>query len=139
VELSVLRPKDESVDTLQILTTLEKAPIAPSDAPEYENKSLEFKVRNMVFSDYMYNQLDPDTFKGVVVSELKPGGLAAIGGLNLGDIIQRIDDHQITSVDDVRAAMEQLEQEQTREIIFFIWRDNKTLFVNVKTDWHQAN
>jgi S1-C subfamily serine protease len=66
---------------------------------------------------------------------LKQGGLAAVGGLQIGDVIQRIGSTDITSVDDVKTAVEQIEQEKPAEVIFFVWRDNKTLFVNVKTDW----
>jgi len=135
IELSILRPMDNSFDTLMLLTTLEKAPIAATEAEEYENNSLEFKVRNMVFADYMIYQLEQQTFSGVVVTEIKPGGLAIIAGLTLGDIIQKINNVPVTSVDDIKNIMERIEQEKPEEIIFFVWRDNKTLFVNVKTDW----
>jgi len=135
VTLSVLRPGDSSPDTLTLVATLEKAPIGATDAPEYENKYLEFKVRDLVVDDYIYLNLDPETFRGVVVSELGQGGLADIGGLQFGDIIQRIGNTEITSVDDARDAMEKVEAEKPREIILFVWRDNQTMFVNIKTDW----
>ena len=135
VEVLLLRPGDQTTDTLTKVVTLEKAPLAATEAAEYEIESLEVKVRNLVFADYMFYQLDPDQFAGVAVSELKPGGLADIGGLELGDIIQRINNLEISSVDDVESLLEQLHDEQPQEVIFFVWRDNKTLFVNVKTDW----
>jgi hypothetical protein len=31
--------------------------------------------------------------------------------------------------------METIELDKPREVIFFVWRNQKTLFVNVKTDW----
>ncbi len=135
VELGVIRRTDEKTDTLNLLVTLGSAPINASDAPEYENKALEFKVRDLVFADYMITNQDPETFKGVVVSELKMGGLADVGGLQIGDIIQRIGSTDVSSIEEVRAAMEQIEQTKPNEVIFFVWRNNKTLFVNVKTDW----
>jgi len=134
-ELSVIRRSAQTTDTLMLFTTLEKAPLAASEAPAYEIKSLEFKVRNLVFADYMFYNLDPETFEGVVVSELKQGGLANISGLQLGDIIQRIDNHAVASVDDAKSVMEEVKLDNPREVIFFVWRNNKTLFVNVKTDW----
>ncbi len=135
VEFSILRPAETGIDTLKVTTLLEEAPLAATDAPEYESKSLEFKVRDLVFADYLFFNLDEDELSGAIVSELKQGGLAAVGGLQIGDVIQRIGSTDITSVDDVKTAVEQIEQEKPAEVIFFVWRDNKTLFVNVKTDW----
>lgn len=135
LELSVLRPIDDSMDSLSLLVELGKAPIAAKDAPEYENEKFEFTVRSLVFSDYMLLNQNEETFKGVRLSEIKQGGLTDIGGLNIGDIIQRIDNEGVTTIEDVERIMTTIEQEQPREIIFFIWRNNKTMFVNVKTDW----
>ena len=135
VEFSVFRPNDNAVDTLKLLAKLESAPLTALNAPNYENKALEFTTRNIVFSDYMNRNLELNSLNGVVVSELKEGGLADIGGLQMGDIVQRIGSDVVTSVDEVRTAMDALEKQQPREVIFFVWRDNKTMFVNVKTDW----
>ena len=134
-ELTVLRRSEDTFDTLSLSAMLEEAPLAAADAPAYEIKPLEFKVRDLVFADFMFYDLDPETFEGVVVSELKQGGLAFIGGLQPGDIIQRIDNHPVASVDDVKAVMDTIELAKPGEVIFFVWRDQKTLFVNVKTDW----
>ena len=106
-----------------------------TDSPEYENKELEYSVRDMVFSDFLYFNLDAEAFTGVVVSELKSGGLAEIEGLRYGDIIQRIGDQEIASVGEVEVVMDELAEQKVDEIIFFVWRNQKTLFVNVKTDW----
>lgn len=135
VEFSVLRPAGETVDSLTLLAVLEAAPLAASDAPEYENEDLEFKTRDLVFADFLRYNIEQGELQGVAVSELKQGGLAHMGGLQLGDIIQRVDGSDITSVDELEAAMTILESQRPEEIIFFVWRSNKTLFVNVKTDW----
>ncbi|MDD3731262.1 MAG: PDZ domain-containing protein [candidate division Zixibacteria bacterium] len=135
VEFTVLRPVDNRVDSLKVFTQLESRPLAASEAEEYENKTLEFKVRNLVFSDYLYYNMDKDELYGAVVSEIKMGGLANIGGLLIGDIIQRIGGQIVTSVTDVNNFMTEMEQEKASEVIFFVWRRNKTMFVNIKTDW----
>jgi len=136
VEFSILRPVEEAVDTLTLLAVLEAAPLAASDAPDYEDEHLEFKCRDLVFADFVRCNVEQGGLEGVVVSELKQGGPAYIGGLQLGDIIQRVDGSDITSVDELETSMATLESERPEEIIFFIWRFNKTLFVNVKTDWN---
>lgn len=135
VEFSVLRPKDERVDTLKVLATLQNAPVTATNAPSYKNEALEFTVRKLVFGDFVRHNLEVGSLDGVVVSELREGGLAEIGGLQNGDIIQRIGDVPVASIEDAERAMKKIESEKPRELIFFIWRDNKTMFVNVKTDW----
>jgi serine protease Do len=135
VEFSILRPDNDQVDTLKLLAKLESAPMTALNAPNYENKALEFTARNIVFGDYVARNLEVGSLSGVVISEMQEGGLAEVGGLQMGDIVQRIGSDVVTSVDDVKTSMESIETQKPREVIFFVWRDNKTMFVNVKTDW----
>lgn len=137
VEFAVYRPHDYGVDTLLILALLEPAPLTATDAPVYESKSLEFSVRNLVFADYLTFNVDVGSLSGVVVSGLKPGGLASIGGLQIGDVIQKLDTTAVVSIDDVKSVMQRLAAAKPREVICFVWRENKTMFVNIKTDWDQ--
>ena len=137
VELSVLRRSETADDTLTLTATLKETPLAASDAPTYEIEELEFKVRSLVFADYLFYNLQPDSFAGVVVSELKQGGPADVGGLRPGDIIQSIGSMPTTSLEEFQTAAEAVVMQQPREVIFFVWRYNKTLFINVKTDWPQ--
>jgi len=136
VELSVMRRRDDApARTLQLYATLEKAPLAAAEAPSYEVEDLEFEVRNLVFADYLFLNLDPELFTGVIVTDIKQGGLADIGGLRPGDIIQKVGNDPAQSIDEFSAIMETLAIQKPREVIFFVWRDNKTLFINIKTDW----
>ena len=135
VELEVIRLNQGFSDSTKILVNLEKSPISPTEAPDYEEDELELKVRDMVFADYMIYNLDSENFKGVVVSGLTPGGPASIGGLLLGDIIQRIGSTKIESLDDAKKELGEISDTKPREIIFFIWRRNQTMFVNVKPTW----
>lgn len=135
IEFGVLRVGEAGVDTLQLLATLQTAPMAATDAPEYESKGLEFKVRDLVHDDYAYHNLDSETFNGVVVSELEQGGLADLEGLTIGDIIQRVGNTVVNSVEEIKPVLDDIEKRKPEEVIFFVWRNNKTLFVNVKTHW----
>lgn len=135
IELSIARKIGEQFQMLKVLPTLGNTPLASIDAPEYENKSLEFTVRDLVFQDYLNNDLDEATFSGVYVSELKQGGLAELDGLRIGDVIQRIGNVPVNDVTEMETVMNEMEVSKPQEIIFFVWRNQKTLFVNVKTDW----
>lgn len=135
VQFGVYRPREhDTPEPLSLAATIELAPMAAADAPEYENKLLEFKVRDMVLADYIANNITDTTLTGVVVSSLKSGGLAMVGGLRLGDIVQKIGSTVVSRVDDARGAMQSVEAQKPAEVVFFVWRDGKTMFVNIKTD-----
>ena len=136
VELGIMRTNNNVQDTLTLLVTLQKAPMSSSDAPEFKDESLEMTVRDLVFADYMAYNLDSADFKGVVVSQLIPGGPASIGGLSLGDVIQRIGSAEIKTVAEAKLTLENVAANHPREVIFFIWRQNQTMFVNVKPNWN---
>lgn len=135
VELEVLRPTGDRLDSLRLPAVLKAAPLAASDAEEYEFEAFELTVRNMVFSDFLNYNVEQNTLEGVVVSGLKPGGLANVSGLRPADIVQRVNDQVISSVDDFSRYMTSLEETKPTEVIFFVWRFGQTMFVNVKTDW----
>ncbi len=133
VEFTVLRSHEDELDTLKLLAHLKAAPLSATEAAEFEDKQLEFKVRDIVFSDYMFYNVEQGEISGVVVSELQRGGLAHIAGLALGDVIQRVGSVEIASVDDFSAAMTELELNSPPEIVFFVWRMGKTMFINIRT------
>jgi len=133
--LTILRPQESRVDTLQLHAVLDEAPMSAADALSYEDKNFDLTVRDMVFSDYNILNLDPDKIKGVMIDKLEQGGWAAVGGLRPGDIIMKINDRTVTSANDCRPIFAEVEQAKGREVIFMVWRANKTQFVNIKTHW----
>jgi S1-C subfamily serine protease len=135
LNLTVLRPLDQNVDTLSLSLVLDKAPVAAGDAPSYEDQNFDVTVRDLVFADYNNRNLDPDKIKGVIVDKLEAGGWADVGGLDPGDIIMKINDRAVFSVKETKEAFTGLAKERGREVVFMVWRNNKTQFVNVKTHW----
>jgi len=135
MDMTVIRPGDETVDTLQLAVTLGAMPTAPSDAPRYEDTNFDITVRDLVFADFNMRDLEQGEVSGVVVDKIEPGGWAAVDGLRPGDIIMRINDSDIESVDDARATLEGIERTRDRKAVFMVWRLNKTQFVNIKTHW----
>jgi serine protease Do len=135
VYLVVLRRQEGSVDSVEINVTLGEAPLSPAEASDYEDENFEMKIRDMVFADYNLYHLDRNEFKGVVVKEVESGGWSSVGGVQPGDIVQSIGGQTVTSVEEARKALEKVAKDQPEEVVFFLWRNNKTLFVNIKTDW----
>ncbi|HSH00003.1 MAG TPA: PDZ domain-containing protein, partial [candidate division Zixibacteria bacterium] len=138
-ELTVLRRSPVGFDTLDLIATLSQAPLTSTEAETYEDKHFEFKVRNLVFNDYLWYNLDQETFTGVWVSEVTPGGWAELGGLLPRDIVQLVNGEEVTNVEEMRQAMTAISAERLEEVVFFVWRDNKTLFVNIKPNWKDGS
>ncbi len=135
VDFTILRREDGKVDTLDVKTTLASSPLTPSEAPEYGDDNFNIKIRDMVFADYNIYNLDRQTFKGVVVKEVESGSWAEVGGMQPNDIIQSIGSQKVGNVEEARAQLEKIAEEKPKEVVFFVWRDSKTLFINVKTHW----
>jgi serine protease Do len=130
---SVLRPTENGVTAITVPAVLEAAPMAAADAPEYESVLLEFKVRDLVFSDYQIFNVPQGSIAGAVVTELGEGGPANMSGLRIGDIIQRVNGAEIQSVDDLAEVMMSLSESGAAEVVLFVWRFGQTMFVNIKT------
>jgi serine protease Do len=135
VSLGVYRRSETQLDTLLLRTELAAAPMAASDADEFEFEPFEMTVRDLVFSDFLTYNIDQNSLEGVVVTELSQGGLANISGLRPGDVIQRVNDSAVGSVSEITFTLEEVEAAAPAEVVFFVWRFGQTMFVNVKTDW----
>ena len=67
--------------------------------------------------------------KGVVVRDVDPDGRAADAGIQAGDVIQEVNRHAVTSVEDLRSATR---QNSDRPTLLLINRQGTDLFVTVK-------
>ena len=134
VSLTVLRPAEPGLDTLHLQVTLAAAPLAASDAADFEYTPYELTVRNLVFSDYVGYNVEMNSLSGVVVTSMQPGGLADISGLAPGDVIQRVNDRAVASVEEFAQVMETVDSEQSTEVVLLIWRFGQTVFVNVRME-----
>lgn len=135
VDFTILRRLNSHIDTIDVEIILAQAPLSPIEAEDYEDDNFEMKIREMVFADYNIYNLDRGKFEGVVVKEVEPGGWSAVGGIMPGDIIQSIGERKTPSVEETKEILTELGEKKPEEVIFFIWRDKKTLFINIKTDW----
>jgi serine protease Do len=135
MDFLVVRPGDNRADTLELAVVLGDMPVSPSDAPNFEDENFDLTLRDMVFADYNSRNLDPDEFTGVVVDKLEPGGWAAVDRLRAGDIVMKINDREVTTVEDCKPIFAEIEENKDREAVFMVWRFNKTQFVSVKTHW----
>lgn len=123
--------------TLDIKVALETTRYGPSESRRVENKDFEMTVRNITFFDQDENQWDKNT-KGVIVEQVVSGGWASMGGIQSGDLIQKINDHDVKSRTSYRKAMEAIAKEQPERVVFLVLRGIQTRFQFVEPEWKPA-
>jgi serine protease Do len=130
LKLAVVRDGER----METAVDLAAAPKSRQDAETYQSEAFDFTVRELVFTDFRAFDL-PTDFRGVLVSKVEPGGWAGVGGLEGGDIIQRIDDRNIDGPTPVRQVLEEAMTQRKRKLVFFVRRTGRTQFITVQTNW----
>lgn len=128
--LEVLRG-DERLD---LPVELVRAPKLEREMKEYRDENFEMTVRNISFFDRAREQLD-EAQQGVLVSEVKPGGWAALGDVRVGDVVLAID---LTPMNDVRAfeqKMKDLAKAKADFAVLEVLRGIYTFFVELEPKW----
>jgi serine protease Do len=128
--LSVLRHGE----VIDIEVPLERTRIGPEEALKETNKDFELSVRELTFFDRDDARLDEST-TGVIVENVERAGWAGLAGIRYGDLIQRINQHEITDIHAFRRAMEQLAREQPERVTFGVLRGNRTYFMFAEPEW----
>ena len=118
----------------EISLFLGEAPKTAWTAREHKDDDLGLTTREMTIDDLQGQNLDPET-PGVVVDELEQAGWSQISGLQVDDIIQSVDGHDVTDLDSFRAQADRLRMNKSGQTIFFVLRQSETIFVLIKTPW----
>jgi serine protease Do len=128
--LTVLR----NTEQFDVFVPLEWTRITQSEARRDRNRDFELTVREVTFFDIDENRWD-ESIAGVIVDQLGSAGWTELGGLYPGDLIQQIDHHPITSLDEYRQAMEEVSKRQPERVVFVVLRGVLSAFQFVEPDW----
>ena len=69
--------------------------------------------------------------KGVVVAQLDPNGIAAESGLQVDDVITKVDGHAVKSAADVKSA---LDRKDGKPSLLVVERDGRSLFLTLRAE-----
>ena len=130
VTLAGRRGKDE----LSLKLALEASPEASTELDSHECKPLEFNSRDLAKSDRISDKL-PDSLQGVLVTEVKSSGWAALGGLANGDILMSIDGKVTDSIKTLKSQLEELEKSNRSPFVLFVKRGINTRYVELEPSW----
>jgi S1-C subfamily serine protease len=73
--------------------------------------------------------------KGVLVEQVESAGWAGLAGVQIGDLIQRINQHQITDLNSYRRAMKEVSATQPKRVVILVLRGARTHFQYVEPEW----
>ncbi len=115
---------------------LEETPTTAIEATTAKCESLEFAVRDITFMDRIRNKWPADQ-RGVVVTNVVPGGWASLGGLRGRDLILGIDDEAVADAEAFEKAVETIEETKPSRVKVFVKRGHRTAFVFIEPDWKE--
>jgi len=130
VELGVLRQGRD----LKVPIKLVRAPKLAREMKRYEDKNFEFTARDVAFLDKATEGWAEDQ-KGALVSEIVPGGWAALGNLGVGDLILEINGNPVKNIASLRKEMKELAEEKPTAVVFLVLRGIHRIYSEVETKW----
>ncbi len=115
----------------QTLVHLTATPISQFLADSYEIKSLGFSAKALTKDILLAKNMDFDT-RGVWISHVERAGSADLAGLRIGDILLKINNHSIETLENLKTAVEKIERGKPGYVSLFIRRGAETQFIFVK-------
>ena len=121
-------------DKLSLPVELVRSPKLEREMKKYRDEDFEFTARDTTFFDKEQEQWSQEQ-PGVLVTEVKEGGWAAIGRLATGDLITAVDDQPITDVSSLKETLKHVEAAKPKTTILRVVRGIHTMFLELEPNW----
>ncbi|MBI5095042.1 MAG: PDZ domain-containing protein [Candidatus Hydrogenedentes bacterium] len=129
-ELSIIRGKEPMKASIE----LPQGPPESREMKKHQDTDFEFTVRDISLTDQVSQQWQKDQH-GVLVIEIKPGGWAELGRMNVSDLITDIEGTPISSVDGLQSKMKEIAAAKPRSVVLRVLRGVHTLFLELEPNW----
>ncbi len=128
--LSVRRGTEE----LKIPIVLPEAPRPPREMKKHIDRLFEFSVRDIAFIDKAEKEWDPEQ-KGVLVTDVVPGGWAAVGKLNVGDLLLEAGGKAIEDVEALKTRLKEITGERPKTVSLLVRRGIHQRYLELEPKW----
>jgi serine protease Do len=132
-EVSIVRNGDKQT----VPVTLSGTPRLSREMKAFEDLNFEFTARNITFFDKVNEKWDLDK-KGVLVTKVESGSWAALGGLDVSDLILSIDGVSIPDVETLEANMIAIQEKEATSVVFLVERGIHRAFLEFEPEWDAA-
>jgi S1-C subfamily serine protease len=119
---------------MSIPITLPRAPKQERELSVYRDENFGVSLRDVTYNDRLKGDAKRDA-NGAKVTNVQSGSWGALAGLKQGDIITQIDGTTVKNTDEAKAKLSALEKSRARNVVFFVTRGVRTLYVEAQTDW----
>ena len=132
-ELEIRRGAEEMTVPVELV----RAPMEAREMNKYRDENFEFTVRDVTFFDKAEEKWE-EKQTGVLVEQVKPGGWAALGNLDTGDLILAVDDQDIPNVDTMAPVMDNINREKPPVVVLKVLRGIHTFFIELEPKWNDS-
>ena len=132
-QLSILRGKE----ALTIPVELIRAPKLERELVKFKDENFEFTIRDIAFMDRAKEEVKPEQ-TGVVVTEVKEGGWAALAQLGVDDVITEVDGQKIATIEDMEKIMKVFAEKKPHRVTFRVLRGIHTLYLEMEPNWDKT-
>jgi S1-C subfamily serine protease len=130
VTLGVLRDRKP----IELRGVLGKPPLSDSEVEWHRDRKLGLTVRPVTYLYAIARRLDAAR-GGALVINVIAAGPAGLAGLEPGDIIRRVNDVPVGTLDDYRRAVRGAELARDRDVLMQVQRGSDTALVNIRPEW----
>ncbi len=117
-----------------VKVVLEPTRLTPEEARHDRNRDFELTVREVTFFDRDERRWEEET-AGVLVTQVESAGWADLGGVQGGDLIQKIDEYEVRDLEGYRRAMAAITKAQPKRVVMVVLRGVRTRFLYLEPDW----
>lgn len=129
-ELSILRDGEPKKISIELL----RSPLSDREMKKYRDDNFDYTARDVTFFDKANERWGEDQ-DGVLVEEVRPGGWAALGLLQTGDLILEVDQTLITDIASLEEAMENVSNSKPTAVLLKVLRGIYTLYIELEPRW----
>jgi len=135
-ELTLLRRSEGGGEREEerVSVKLVESPKAAREMARYRSEEFEFTVRDVTTFDRAEEKL-PEDRNGVVVDEVRSGGWAALGNLNVGDFVLEINGKGTPDVKATEAIMDEIVESEPEAVVIRVLRGIHTVFLEIEPKW----
>ena len=123
--------------SLELPVELVQSPPVEREMRKYKELHFEFTARDLSFFDRVHDDL-PKDLRGARVAEVKTGSWAALGNLQVNDIIQFVNDAPVANVADLQTRMEAVSSQKQKFVVLRVLRGIHTQYLELQPDWNAS-
>ncbi len=120
---------------LHLKVELAEVPISQYLADEVSNELLGFSAKELTKDIILAKKLSFDV-NGVWISRVERAGWADLSGLNVGDLLLKVNSKDLQDLNQLKDLLQDFEMEKPEYISFFIKRRSETRFLFIRTNFN---